>query len=88
MITIKSTKYTKFDIDFCTNVLYNGLCSTCVIFSNYSMFDQDICENCKHKLACTELQSAYHHMLSKKLRVDAIDHLDVLTLDDLEFPDS
>lgn len=88
MITIKSTQYTKFDTSFCADVLYNGLCQTCAMFGNEKMFAEDYCSNCKRKLACTELKSAYHHMLSKKLRAEAIEHLDVITLDDLEFLDS
>lgn len=69
MITIKSTQYTKFDVDFCTDVLLNGLSYSCPAFGNEKVYGANYCNSCSHKLACTELKSAYHYMLSKKVAV-------------------
>lgn len=88
MITIKSTKYSKSDTAFCIDVLHYGLHQCCVYFGNEKVLGDHYCDNCKCKLACTELKSAYHHMQAKRLRAEAVDQLDIITLEDLEFLDS
>ena len=71
MITIKSKAYTKDDAIFVADVINRGICGFCEKYSSY--YDpQDIaCESCTHKTACADLQSAYHYMLAKALRLFA-----------------
>ena len=89
MITIKSTKYSKYDIGFCTDVLYNGLRQSCVFYDDEKrVFDNDFCSNCHCKLACTELKSAYHHILSKKLRAEAAEQYDGIMVESVDLLDS
>ena len=76
MITIKSTAYTKEDVIFTINVLSEGLCNLCVNKA-VGIVNKDLeCVECHHRIACSDLQSAYYYMLAKLTRMDAQEHLD------------
>lgn len=87
MITIKSTSYRTDDAVFVANVLDRGLCGCCEKYSSYYNPDDIACEGCTHKTACVDLQSAYHYMIGKSLRMIAeektakIDPLELELLD-------
>ena len=76
MITIKSTAYKKDDAIFVADVINRGLCGHCEQYSSYYDPQDMNCEGCTHKTACADLQSAYHYMLAKAIRMDAEDNLD------------
>lgn len=88
MITIKSTSYHKDDATFVADVLDRGLCGCCEKYSSY--YDpQDIaCEGCTHKIACADLQSAYHYMITKALRMFAEENTGKIDPFELELLDS
>lgn len=69
MITIKSAKYSADDAIFVTDVISRGLCSHCEKYSSFYDFKDINCEGCTHKIACSDLRSAYYFMLAKSLRV-------------------
>lgn len=87
MITIKSTGYKKDDAIFVADVINRGLCGHCEQYSSYYDPQDMNCEGCSHKTACADLQSAYHYMLAKALRLFAeentgkVDPLEVELLD-------
>lgn len=80
MITIKSTSYRKEDVIFVTGVIDRGLCGCCEKYSTYHDKNKIDCERCVNKTACTDLQSAYHYMIAKMLRMEADE--------EIELPDS
>lgn len=69
MITIKSKSYRKDDATFVADVIDRGLCGCCEKYSSYYNPHDIICEGCVHKIACDDLQSAYHYMIAKALRM-------------------
>lgn len=87
MITIKSTSYRSSDAVFLVDVINSGLSKCCANYSEFYNPNDKICEGCAHKTACVDLQSAYHYMLGKALRMFSeentgkVDPLEVELLD-------
>ena len=88
MITIKSTAYTKEDVIFTINVLGNGLNNLCVNQAVGIVNKGLECVNCNHKISCTELQSAYYHMLAKLRWMETQEKSAVGTENETELLDS
>ena len=88
MITIKSKSYSYDDALFLSNVVDRGLCGCCVHYSLYFDSYDAACESCTHKTACADLQSAYHYMLAKSLRMFAEENTGKVDPFELELLDS
>ena len=88
MITIKSKSYNNEDAGFVAIVINRGLCGCCEKYSAcYGPLEID-CSSCQHKIACADLQSAYHYMLAKSLRMYAEDYESKVDPLESELPDS
>lgn len=88
MITIKSSAYTKDDAIFVADVINRGLCGHCEQYSSYYDPQDMNCEGCTHKTACADLQSVYHYMIAKALRMFDEDKTVKTVPYEMELPDS
>lgn len=88
MITIKSKAYTRDDATFVADVINRGLCGHCEQYSSYYDPQDMNCEGCLHKTACADLQSAYHYMRAKALRMFDEDKRGKTIPYEMELPDS
>lgn len=88
MITIKSTSYRKDDAMFVPDVIDRGLCGCCEKYSSYYDPHEILCEGCTHKTACADLQSGYHYMIAKALRLFNEDETGKTVPYEMELPDS
>lgn len=88
MITIKSTSYRSSDAVFLADVINSGLNTCCANYSEYYIPNNKICEGCAHKTACVDLQSAYHYMIGKALRMFSEENVGKIDPLELELLDS
>lgn len=69
MITVRTGAYKKDDKVFLAQVLDTGLRKNCYVYASVGVAPE--CTECPHSISCKDMQSAYHHILSKVLRDEA-----------------